>query len=76
MTQPRTTQARIDHAADRLGGTPVTTDQRDRATALLADLLATADRHGVTLADFDWVADLPAACVMVITAHDRKKENP
>jgi hypothetical protein len=63
-----------DDLADRIAAvrraTPPTEGERDRARLLLADLLAAADRHGVTLADFDWVADLPGACIDVIRHHE------
>lgn len=64
----------LDNLAARIAAvrraTPFNDSERDRARLLLADLLAAADRHGVTLADFDWVADLPGACVDVIRQHD------
>ena len=43
-------------------------DEQAAAERLLADMLAAAERHGVTLEDFNWVADLPAACRQVIRA--------
>lgn len=52
-------------------GLPATDEQRAQATALLTDLLAAAARHGITLDDFDQVADLPGAC-LDITRHHRK----
>lgn len=51
-------------------GPPITDEQLVAATALLTDLLATAAVHGVTLADFDGVVDLPGGCVDVITNRD------
>ncbi|MEU5852501.1 hypothetical protein [Saccharopolyspora shandongensis] len=69
----RTTADRI--AAVERYGDPILTDrQRAAATALLDDLLAAAGRHGVTLADLDWVTDLPGVCVDVIRAQGRKRE--
>ncbi|MFG2098912.1 hypothetical protein [Streptomyces sp. NPDC048612] len=58
-------------AVERFGPAPVTDQQRAAATALLADLLAAAERHGVTLDDLDWVADLPGVCLDVIRTHTR-----
>lgn len=52
-------------------GDPVTDEQRAAATALLVDLLAAAERHGVTLADFDWAIDLPGGCLDAILAKTR-----
>ncbi|MFF3420986.1 hypothetical protein ACFYW9_41090 [Streptomyces sp. NPDC002698] len=51
-------------------GSFVTQGQRDRATLLLTDLLAAADRHGVTLDDFDWSIDLPGGCLDAIVTKD------
>jgi hypothetical protein len=62
----RTTADRIA-AVERHGG-PITNQQRGNACALLDDLLAAARRHGVTLADLDWITDLPGTCVDVILA--------
>lgn len=53
-------------AAVQRGGGPVTEEQRAAATALLADMLTAAEEHGVTLDDFDWVTDLPGACLDVV----------
>jgi hypothetical protein len=66
MTDTRTLADRIA-AVQR--ATPLTEEQRAAAEQLLADMLAAAGRHRVTLADFDWVADLPGACVDVIKHH-------
>lgn len=56
--------------ADRIAAvqrtTPLTDDERAAAEQLLADMLAAAGRHGITLSDLDWVTDLPGACVDVI----------
>ncbi|MGW3022472.1 hypothetical protein [Streptomyces sp. NPDC001221] len=54
------------------GGGPVSDDQREAATALLSDLLAAAGKHGVSLSDFDWTADLPGACLDVVRAKARR----
>lgn len=62
--QGRTTADRI--AAIQRGGGPVTEEQRAAATALLADMLTAAARHGVTLDDLDSVTDLPGACLDVV----------
>lgn len=62
MTDTRTLADRI--AAVRRTTAP-TPEHAAAAEALLADLVATAARHGVTLADLDWVTDLPGACVDV-----------
>jgi len=70
VTDTRTTADRI--AAVERGGGPITDQQRADATALLDDLLAAAERHGVTLADLDWTVDLPGACVDVIRAQARR----
>lgn len=51
-------------------GPPITDEQRAAATALLTDMLAAAEAHGVTLADFDDAIDLPGGCLDVITARD------
>lgn len=66
-----------ENTADRVAavhryGDPVTDEQRAAATALLADLLAAAERHGVTLADFDAVVDLPGGSLDVILAKTRR----
>ncbi|MFE6692295.1 MULTISPECIES: hypothetical protein [Terrabacteria group] len=62
--------------ADRIAkvrrATAPTASEADRARLLLEDLLAVADRHGVTLEDFDWVTDLPGACVDAVRSHDRR----
>jgi hypothetical protein len=59
-------------AAIHRGGDPVTDEQRATATALLTDLLAAAEKHGVTLADFDWTVDLPGGCLDVVRAKARQ----
>lgn len=60
-------------AAIERGGGPITEQQRAAATALLDDLLSAAARHGVTLADFDWVTGLPDTCVDVVLQQARKR---
>lgn len=58
--------------ADRIANVhrhgPVTAEQIQAATELLTDLLAAAEKHGVTLADFDWTIDLPGGCLDVVLA--------
>jgi hypothetical protein len=70
VTDTRTAAARV--AAVHRYGDPVTEQQRAAATALLDDLLATAARHGVALADFDLVVDLPGGCLDVVLAKARR----
>ncbi|MFE5122152.1 hypothetical protein [Streptomyces sp. NPDC056669] len=53
-------------AAVRRYGAPVAAAEHSAATALLVDLLEAAERHGVTLADFDGVVDLPGGCLDVV----------
>ena len=65
-----TTRDRVA-AVDRAG--PVTEAERADATALLDDLLAAARQHNITLVNFDWVTDLPGACVDVVRAQVRKQ---
>lgn len=64
MPDPRSPEARV--ADVRRGGASATDTERAAATALLEDLLRAAERHGVTLADLDWVTDLPGACLDVV----------
>lgn len=47
--------------------TPATDHQRAAAEQLLTDMLTAAEQHGVTLADLDWVGDLPGICLDVVT---------
>ncbi|QKV94713.1 hypothetical protein HUT19_25620 [Streptomyces sp. NA02950] len=49
-------------------GDPITGGQHAAATALLEALLRAAEHHGVTLADFDAVVDLPGGCLDVVRA--------
>lgn len=67
--QGRSTGERI--TAVRRGGSPTTDAQHTAATRLLDVLLDAAADHGVSLDDFDWVADLPGACLDVIHAKAR-----
>lgn len=62
--QGRTTADRI--AAVQRGGDPITDRQHRDARLLLESLLLAAGLHGVTLADLDYVADLPGVCLDVI----------
>ena len=43
--------------------TPVSSDLRDAAAALLAELFTVGLRHGVTPADWAGVANLPTSCL-------------
>ena len=62
--------------ADRVAAiarhTPITAAHRAAATALLEGILEVAAEDGFTLDDFDWVADLPGACLDVILAKSRR----
>lgn len=58
-------------AAVQRHGPAITAEQRDAALELLRGLLAAAAQHGVGLGDFDYVCDLPAACVDVVVAKTR-----
>lgn len=60
-------------AAIERGGGPITDRHRNEATALLIYLLDAADRCEFTLDDFDWVTDLPGACVDVVLAKASKE---
>lgn len=66
----RTTADRI--AAVQRHGDPITDQQRADARLLLESLLLAAELRGVTLDDFDWVADLPGACVDVTLSKTRQ----
>ncbi|MFF3998572.1 hypothetical protein ACFYX8_35350 [Streptomyces cyaneofuscatus] len=55
-------------------GTPAGPVVEARAVALLESLLATAAAHGVTLADFDTVIDLPGGCLDVMVGKARQAE--
>jgi hypothetical protein len=56
------------------GEVPVTARHRIAALAFALDLLATAERHGVTRTDLDGVATLTGAAVDAIVARDRRRE--
>lgn len=55
-------------------GDPITEEQREAAAALLVDILAAAEKHGVTLDDFDDVVDLPGGCLDVVLAKTRRED--
>ncbi|MGW3230708.1 hypothetical protein [Kitasatospora sp. NPDC001095] len=58
---------RVNEAAERRT-TPGTEEQKAAATALLADMLHAAARHGITLDTFDWVTDLPGHCYAAVVS--------
>jgi hypothetical protein len=71
MTDPAFTDRQGRTTADRIAavqrhGDPITDQQRTEARLLLESLLLAAAGHGATLDDFDWVADLPGACLDVV----------
>jgi hypothetical protein len=66
----RSTGERV--AAVRSCGRPVTDEERAAATRLLDVMLDAADLHGVSLDAFDWVCDMPAACVDVVRSQTRR----
>jgi excisionase family DNA binding protein len=49
---------------------------REAAKRLLGDLVAVADRHGITLRDFDRVTDLPQACLDALAPAYRPRPKP
>ncbi|WP_127468699.1 hypothetical protein [Streptomyces sp. B27] len=55
-------------------GTPVGPEVTARAVSLLESLLAAATAHGVSLADFDAVIDLPGGCLDVMVGKARQAE--
>ncbi|MBT2429428.1 hypothetical protein J7F02_28380 [Streptomyces sp. ISL-112] len=55
-------------------GTPAGPAVTAQAVALLEALLAAAAEHGVTLADFDGVIDLPGGCLDVMVGVARQAE--
>ncbi|MDV9195538.1 hypothetical protein [Streptomyces sp. Wh19] len=61
--QGRSTGERV--TAVKRGGKPVTDTEHEAATRLLDTLLDAASEHGVSLHDFDFVTDLPGACLDV-----------
>ncbi|MFZ3475190.1 hypothetical protein ACODT3_41195 [Streptomyces sp. 4.24] len=46
--------------------TPADAQDQWKATQLLTALLDAAAEHGFTIDDFDWVADIPGACLDVV----------
>jgi sugar phosphate isomerase/epimerase len=60
---------RINTAAARRPAEARTEQDKATATALLADMLRAAARHGLTLDTFDWVTDLPGACYRAVARH-------
>jgi hypothetical protein len=54
-------------------GSPIPPEVRAAATTLLADMLAAAEKHGVTLADFDNAIDLPGGCLDVAVSVERRR---
>ncbi|MFD4377681.1 hypothetical protein ACFWPY_39815 [Streptomyces sp. NPDC058527] len=66
------TRSLADRIAAVQRATPLTDDEHTAAEQLLADMLAAAGRHGVTLADLDWTIDLPGGCVDVIRSKTRR----
>ncbi|MFJ2189954.1 hypothetical protein ACIOJE_18775 [Kitasatospora sp. NPDC087861] len=63
----RTLADRVNAVAERR---PDEGTEQDRAaaTALLADILHAAAKHGVTLDTFDWVTDLPGNCYAAVVS--------
>lgn len=59
-------------AAVHRHGPAVSEEARTAALALLEDMLAAAAQHGVSLDDFDYIADLPGAAVGVVVAKTRR----
>ncbi|MEU2996869.1 hypothetical protein ABZ684_04730 [Streptomyces sp. NPDC006995] len=53
-------------------GTPASPEVTAEAVVLLESLLAAATTHGVTLADFDAVIDLPGGCLDVTVSKARQ----
>ncbi|MFI0914326.1 hypothetical protein [Streptomyces abikoensis] len=60
----RSTGERV--AAVERFGRPATDDELTAATRLLDAMLDAAEAQGCTLGTFDWVADLPGACLDAI----------
>ncbi|MBD0692089.1 hypothetical protein [Streptomyces sp. CBMA123] len=58
---------RVDEAAQRRTA-PGTEEQKAAATALLADMLNAAAKHGIFLDTFDWVTDLPGNCYAAVVS--------
>ncbi|WP_042365694.1 hypothetical protein [Streptacidiphilus neutrinimicus] len=57
---------RVDTAATRRPAQARTEQDKAAATALLADMLQAAAKHGITLDTFDWVTDLPGTCYRAV----------
>ncbi|MEV6854752.1 hypothetical protein AB0M89_13195 [Streptomyces microflavus] len=72
MTPPITPAERV--AAVRRFGIPAGPEVIAEAVALLEALLAAAAGHGVSLADFDDVIDLPGGCLDVVVGIARQAE--
>ncbi|MEU3432336.1 hypothetical protein [Streptomyces sp. NPDC006863] len=72
MSIPGTPADRV--AAIHRYGTPAGPVVTAEAVALLESLLAAAAAHGVTLADFDAVIDLPGGCLDVMVSKARQVE--
>ncbi|GAA2974109.1 hypothetical protein [Kitasatospora sp. NPDC006786] len=68
MARRRDLADRVNEAAQRR---PDEGTEQDRAaaTALLADILHAAAKHGITLDTFDWVTDLPSTCYRAVLRH-------
>ncbi|MEU0979066.1 hypothetical protein ACIBCC_19445 [Streptomyces griseus] len=72
MSIPGTSAERV--AAVHRYGTPAGPVVIAEAVSLLEALLAAAADHGVTLADFDGVIDLPGGCLDVMVGKARQVE--
>ncbi|MGQ4733437.1 hypothetical protein ACUN3E_37985 [Streptomyces sp. Ju416(a)] len=72
MAIPGTPAERV--AAVHRYGTPAGPEVTAQAVNLLESLLAAAAGHGVTLADFDTVIDLPGGCLDVMVGKARRAE--
>ena len=69
VTRNSNLAARISTAAERRPAHGDTERDKAAATALLADMLQAAAKHGITLDTFDWVADLPSTCYRAVARH-------
>ncbi|SEK43757.1 hypothetical protein [Streptacidiphilus jiangxiensis] len=65
----RTLTERIADAAERRPAKGGTEQDRATATALLADMLQAAAKHGIDLDALDLVTDLPGGCYRAVTRH-------
>ncbi|WP_037603806.1 hypothetical protein [Streptacidiphilus rugosus] len=72
VARHRELTARINEAAER-HSTPSTEEDKAAATALLADMLQAAAKHGINLDAFDWVTDLPGGCYAAVAARHRNR---